>query len=160
MGYIVGRNSGPAAGVDVASAGKPEVKPLVVESPAPRPAPTTAPEPAASKPPAEEPAPAVTAKPAEAAKHAAPKPEKTARVEPAEPSGTYLQLAATSKHEAELLVDVLRKKSFRALTAEVPEKAGTFRVLVGPLGDGDVNKTRADLQGAGFPGDKAIRRTF
>lgn len=156
MGYIVGRNSGPAANVEVASAGKPEVKPLVVESPAPKTEP-----PATSKPPAEEPAPAVTTKPAEAAKRPAPKPEKAAaRVEPSEPSGTYLQLAATSKHEAELLVDVLRKKSFHALTAEVPEKAGTYRVLVGPLGDGDVNKTRADLQSAGFPGDKAIRRTF
>ena len=159
MGYIVGRNSGPAANVDIASAGKPEVKPLVVESPAPKTEPPTASPPAASKEPVEEPAAAKT-KPAEAAKHAAPKPEKAARAEPAEPSGTYLQLAATSKHEAELLVDVLRKKSFHALTAEVPEKAGTFRVLVGPLGDGEVNKTRADLQSAGFPGDKAIRRTF
>jgi cell division septation protein DedD len=160
MGYIVGRNSGPAANVDVASAGKPEVKPLVVESPVPKAVTPTAPEPAASKPPAEEPARAVTTKPTEAAKRPAAKPEKTARAEPAEPSGTYLQLAATSKHEADLLVDVLRKKSFHALTAEVPEKAGTYRVLVGPVGEGDVNKMRADLQSAGFPGDKAIRRTF
>jgi cell division septation protein DedD len=159
MGYIVGRNSGPGASVEVASAGKPEVKPLVVESPAPKTATPSAPEPAASKP-VEEPARVVTTKPAEAAKHTETKPEKAARTEPAEPSGTYLQLAATSKHEAELLVDVLRKKSFHALTSEVPEKAGTYRVLVGPLGDGDVNKTRADLQEAGFPGDKAIRRTY
>jgi hypothetical protein len=35
-----------------------------------------------------------------------------------------------------------------------------FRVLVGPLEDTAVNKTRADLQSAGFPGDKAIKKTY
>jgi hypothetical protein len=44
--------------------------------------------------------------------------------------------------------------------AEIPDKRGTFRVLVGPLADGNVNKTKADLQAAGFPGDKAIKRTY
>ena len=46
------------------------------------------------------------------------------------------------------------------IAAEVPEKPGLFRVLVGPVTDSAVNRTRTDLQGAGFPGDKAIRRTF
>ena len=32
---------------------------------------------------------------------------------------TYLQLAATSQHEADIMVDVLRKKSFRAMAAEI-----------------------------------------
>jgi cell division septation protein DedD len=73
---------------------------------------------------------------------------------------TYLQLAATSQHEAEIEVDVLRKKGFKAITAEIPEKHGTFRVLVGPLEEGTANKTKSDLTAAGFPGDKAIRRTF
>jgi hypothetical protein len=73
---------------------------------------------------------------------------------------TYLQLAATTQHEADIMVDVLRKKSFRAMAAEIEEKPGTFRVLVGPITDSTANKMRADLQGAGFPGNAAIRRTF
>ena len=77
-----------------------------------------------------------------------------------QPSGSYLQLAATTPHEAEAVVEVLRKKDFKAIAAEVPEKPGLFRVLVGPIPDGAVNKTRADLIAAGFPGDKAIRRNF
>jgi hypothetical protein len=58
------------------------------------------------------------------------------------------------------MVDVLRQKSFKAMAAEIPEKPGTFRVLVGPVTDTSANKTRADLQAAGFPGNAAIRRTF
>lgn len=59
------------------------------------------------------------------------------------------------------MVDVLRKKGFKAMAAEIEEKPGTFRVLVGPVADsGNTNKLRADLQEAGFPGNAAIRRTF
>lgn len=72
----------------------------------------------------------------------------------------YLQLAATSKREADVMVDVLRHKGFKALAAEIDEKPGTFRVLVGPVGDGNTNGVRADLQKSGFPGNAAIRRTF
>ena len=72
----------------------------------------------------------------------------------------YLQLAATSRHEAEIMVDVLRKKGFKALTAEIEERPGTFRVLVGPIPEGGTNKLRSDLQGSGFPGNAGIRRTF
>jgi len=76
------------------------------------------------------------------------------------PSGTYLQLAATTKREADIMVDVLRQKKFSATTAQVPEKPDLFRVLVGPVAEAQVNKTKADLQSAGFPGDKSIKRTF
>ena len=62
------------------------------------------------------------------------------------PSGTYLQLAATTQREAEIMVDVLRKKEFKATAAEVPEKPGLFRVLVGPLAEAAVIRTRNDLQ--------------
>jgi hypothetical protein len=72
----------------------------------------------------------------------------------------YLQLAATSRHEADIMVDVLRKKGFKSLSAEIEEKPGTFRVLVGPIAEGGTNKLRSDLQGSGFPGNAAIRRTF
>jgi cell division septation protein DedD len=74
--------------------------------------------------------------------------------------GTYLQLAATSKREADIFVDVLRKKGFKSLAAEHPDKPGVFRVLVGPMPDSAVNKTRADLTAASFPGDKAVRKTY
>lgn len=170
MGYIVGRNSGPAA-QEVAAAPKTESKPLVVNSPAretPAPA-TLPPNESASAPAPEKPAEKPSTEVAQPA--AAPKPAP-ARPKPAEaprpaPSGelpavgqTYLQLAATTEHEARLEVDVLRKKGFKAMAAEIPEKRGTFRVLVGPVPEGGTNKMKSDLIAAGFPGDKAIRRTF
>jgi hypothetical protein len=71
----------------------------------------------------------------------------------------YLQLAATSKREADVMVDVLRQKGFKALAAEIAEKPGTYRVLV-PVSEGTTNSVRAELQKSGFPGNAAIRRTF
>lgn len=156
-GYIVGRSSGPNATVEVAPSRKPESKPLVVESPAPKP---ESPAAADTAPSARETAP-------QAAAETAPAPKVEAKAAPAKrvpeaasPEGTFLQLAATTQHEAEVMVDVLKRKSFKAVSMEVPEKPGTYRVLVGPIEDGGINKIRSDLQGAGFPGDKAIRRTF
>jgi outer membrane biosynthesis protein TonB len=180
MGYILGRNSGPLA--PEAAVHKTE-KPLVVEAPGrdmghgANPAPAAKSEPA-PLPPQEKPqAPPEQPKPQEPAKvEKAPEPkpepvkpapperkaEKPAPPAPAsnEPSGTYLQLAATTEHEANLLAEKIRKKGFKTVVAEVPEKPGLFRVLVGPLPDGSVNRTKADLQSSGFPGDKAIKRTY
>ena len=97
----------------------------------------------------------------EVASFPAPAAKATVKSAPVDrPSGTYLQLAATSQREADIEVDVLRRKGFRAMAAEIPEKPGMFRVLVGPVADGNVNKMKTDLQQAGFPGDKAIRRTL
>ena len=177
MGYIVGRNSAPFVEADAAARKaenkSPENKPIIVESPtresAAPPAQAsaapaeTAPQapPSTEKKQAPESAPAL---PAESAKEAQPAPPKSApepsAVEPPASGQTYLQLAATTQREAEIMVDVLRKKGFKARTAEVPEKAGTYRVLVGPIEEGATNKTRADLQAAGFPGNAAIKRTF
>ena len=58
------------------------------------------------------------------------------------------------------MVELLRKKNFPAIAAEIPEKPGVFRVLVGPIAEADVNKTRTDLQNASFPGKEAVKRTF
>jgi len=131
--------------------------------------------PTTSSPPKTEPEPSPKpekSKPVETAKAQAPKPEptKTKPPEPVKPtpapprgelaSGIYLQLTATSEHEATVYIDVLRKKGFKAQSAEVPDKRGLFRVLVGPVAEGNVNKTKADLKAAGFPGDQAIKRTF
>lgn len=174
MGYVVGRNSGPLSVADATGTRKPETSPLVVDSAARA---RSAQPPAATEASGgetastkrrgadsdAEPAPARGRQPQdthETAKAAQPPHEDTASSQAGGLSGTYLQLAATSQHEAEVLADVLRKKSFKALAVEIPEKPGTFRVLVGPLADGTINKTRADLSGAGFPGDKAIRRAF
>jgi len=71
-----------------------------------------------------------------------------------------LQLSAIDHDAAEIMVELLRKKNFPAIAAEVPEKPGVFRVLVGPVTEADVVKTRADLQNASFPGKDAIKRTF
>lgn len=174
MGYIVGRNSGPVTAPDVA-ARKADSKPLVVDAPnrdtaapAPPPAPPSAGEPSAASPvetapqqPAspEETKPAKR-EPAETPPPAAEKPAPAAAADQPIAGLTYLQLAATSQREAEILVDILRKKGFRALATVKPDSPGTYRVLVGPVSDGGLNQLRADLQGSGFPGNAAIKRTF
>lgn len=165
MGYIVGRNATPvttdvAAAIPATDAAPRAVEPAKPPEPTPAPPTETAPqqpapvarEPEPEPPPAKAERPERTRTKSEAAKSAV-----TNRPAAGQ---TYLQLAATSRHEADIMVDVLRKKSFRAMASEIEEKPGTFRVLVGPVTDATTNKTRADLQGAGFPGNAAIRRTF
>jgi DNA polymerase III gamma/tau subunit len=173
MGYIVGRNSGPAA-VDVAAAHKVETKPTVVDSPAadnPTPTPTPAPAPTSTR--AQQPVEEAKAEPRRdepvAKKEPPAKKEREKEKEKEKPapaaappaSGqTYLQLAATAKAEANVMVDVLHQKQFKAIAVEIPEKPGLFRVLVGPLPDGTLNKMKTDLTSAGFPGDKAIKKVY
>lgn len=165
MGYIVGRNAASAT-PEVAAIPSTDATPHVSEPPAkiaePAPAPPTETAP-------QQPAPAAREPEREPEPAKAERPERTRTKSEAVKSAagsrptvgqTYLQLAATSRHEADIMVDVLRKKSFRAMAAEIDEKPGTFRVLVGPVTDTTANKMRADLQGAGFPGNAAIRRTF
>jgi len=187
MGYIVGQNSAPLGRTEVASARKTDVKPIVVDSPgrAPDVPASAAPEPTASveTPPTETapqraaepekrvekapekpkpaPAPPPTPKPEpKAVAKAAPPPEPAPAAAGQPPAGDYLQLVATAKGQADDLVAVLRKNGFRALNYEVPEKPGLFRVLVGPVKDGEMNKLRADLQGKGFQGREAIPKKY
>ena len=137
MGYIVGRNS-PLATAESTPARKTEAKPLVVESaardesapvaqltetPAPA-APDAAPTETAPQQPGDtKPAKSVESKPAAAkpepvaAKREPPKlapatekPEPVTEAVRSAPSGTYLQLAATSQREADIEVDVLRQQ--------------------------------------------------
>jgi len=171
MGYIVGRNSGPAQ-VDVASTRRPESKPIVVDSPAPQETPATssappaaAPAPVSTKPqqPVEEAKvePKVEPKPEPKKKEAPAPKEKPAPASAAPAAGqTYLQLVATAKAEADVMVDVLHQKKFKAIAVQIPEKPELYRVLVGPLSDGTLNKTKSDLQSSGFPGDKAIKKVY
>jgi outer membrane biosynthesis protein TonB len=159
MGYIVGRNSGtvtaevtPTPSVDARPAAE-----MPTRTPEPAPAPPPPAETATQQP---APAPPMAVREPDPPKRE-PKPQaRNASASHPVAGETYLQLAATSRHEADIMVDVLKKKNFRAMAAEIDEKPGTFRVLVGPITDATANKMREDLQGAGFPGNAAIRRTF
>jgi cell division septation protein DedD len=160
MGYLVGRNSTPTVTAD-ATPHKADSKPLVVDSPGP-PAREASPDPdpAPRQPVSTQPQTPSEPTRADIPTHTTtPKPTATSGGQPT--PGTYLQLSATTqKAEADLMVDILRKKKFPALVAEIPELPGTFRVLVGPLADADVNQTRADLQAASLPGKEAIKKKF
>lgn len=168
MGYIVGRNAAPVVAPEVASH-RPETKAVEGETPRdnPEPAPAKAadsqPRETASQPretasqqgPATKPAP-----PPEPAPAPVKTPSRAAASSEPEAGRTYLQLSAIDHDKAEIMVELLRKKKFSAIAAEIPEKPGVFRVLVGPIADADINKTRADLQNASFPGKDAVKRTF
>lgn len=178
MGYIVGKNSAPLVAevastrgsgksivVESPSGGAPAVTVPVIESPGsksepihtePAREPKREPEVKAEKK-AEKKVEAKAETKAEKATEK--KAEKKAETKAAA-GQSYLQLAATGKREADVMIEVLKSKGFPAIAAEIPEKQGTFRVLVGPIPEGGTNKMRADLQGASFPGNAAIRRTF
>jgi cell division protein FtsN len=64
--------------------------------------------------------------------------------------GTFLQVVATSRPDAEIVAESLQKKGFRTTIAPGPSSA-VFRVLVGPVGDAsDLSETRVRLESAGF----------
>jgi cell division septation protein DedD len=181
MGYIVGRSTAPGGGVQIASSNKgplvvdpvgttttalgrlpdptkpspigptpdpakPEPPPSLTTTPKPEP---VKPEPAKPEPPKPEPA-----KP----KPEPPKPEpaKPPKPEPAKPEaggkGTYLQVAATRKPEAELLMESLRKKGFGVATMPVPDST-LIRVLVGPFPDAPaIGEAKTKLKDLGISG--------
>jgi cell division septation protein DedD len=172
MGYIVGRNSSPVTTPDVASR-RPEPKAVTADVPSstrdtetPAAAPKEAAAPREGDAPKQTasqqgPAAAPVAQPAPVPAPAPPKASARAATSGQPESGkTYLQLSAIDHDKAEIMVELLRKKNFPAIAAEIPEKPGVFRVLVGPVPEADVNKTRADLQNASFPGKEAVKRTF
>jgi cell division protein FtsN len=181
MGYIVGRNSGGGT-LEAGNRKGPDGKPTIIDSPgAPPPTqvPTASeqPTPAAEpkrEPKKEEPSPAPvveTPKPVEAKKADKKKDDKKKSEAAAEPApapastgalaGTYLQLAAVPKAEADLLISVLRKKGFSAAAGPGPKDSNLFRVLVGPLSGADaISSTRTSLNDAGMPGSKAIVKRF
>jgi cell division septation protein DedD len=162
MGYIVGRNS--AGSARVATAGEP----LIVESgrPASPPAAAPKPQPVADleevRPPAAEserkapepkpaeapPAKSVTAQTAPA--KPSPAPAQPPAATAPQPGQLYLQVAATTRVEAEALRDQLARKGFPAVIGPVPGQ-DLFRVLVGPVGDAAaLAKTRSALQEIGL----------
>jgi cell division septation protein DedD len=162
MGYFVGRantaTDTPAQQAANQAAARPqpagaESTPAAVAdatpdaSLAPGDARVTAPEttaPVASATPAATPPPPVeTPKPA-----ATPAPALAAAPQPGQ---TFLQVAAVRKPQADMLVDVLKEKGFRALTAPVAPGSQQYRTLVGPLRNAaDLAKTKSQLEDAGF----------
>lgn len=181
MGYILGKNSSPIGGTDVASVGKspepaPGTSPIIIDksnarssaadAPKPEPAKAEAPKP---EPPKPEP------KKAEATKPEPPKPEP-AKAEPKRPEPTpvrassggdakvgvpptgslFLQVAAVGRAEADIVARVLKGKGYDLWIAPT-EKENVHRVLVGPLQKTDLGKTRGELEGLGF---KPFQRNY
>ena len=149
MGYIVGRNSAPGK-TEVASTTRPpsERPATPIEPPVP---PSSAPH--AVNPPADQP----VEKPAEVKKQAPPPEEKAPAPAPAPvatdapPTGSYWQVAATKRAEADLLVDLLKGKGYKARMVPAPGTEGYFRVLIGPaVNTAALSVLKADLEALGY----------
>jgi cell division septation protein DedD len=153
MGYVLGRNTGTRSEAPVAASRLPEAPARQAAGGFAETAVEPAPSPSTAPPSSVEPAPAQPlAAPPETAARPQPPELETASAVVSEPSGgqTYLQVVAGKRPEAELIIEVLKKKGFPARLAPGPSEA-MFRVLVGPLPDASaVTATRADLEKAGF----------
>jgi|SRR5579864_2709749 cell division protein FtsN len=170
MGYVVGRNSAPAAAaspmpVPVATSQRPDAAapPPAASTPTESPAtvpvqetkPAKQPDTIETKPvtpPAGRQAPRKIETQVEVS---APPPRGSARpsgavaVNPG-PGNMYLQVAAAAQPQAGVVVDTLKQKGFPALLAQGPN-ATLFRVMVGPFADAStLGKAKADLENAGF----------
>ena len=162
MGYVMGRNSAPAdlarqtppARTDDATSGA--ARPSAATGSGQTAMPPTIPaSEATARPPDSTPA----SEPPPRAAEPAPTRQETAAatfIDP-KPGQVFLQVSAVARPEAELLVEVLARKGFRAAMAPGPTDK-VIRVLVGPIGsDNDVAKVRTDLEGSGF---KAMVRLY
>ena len=167
VGYIVGRNASPAAATELASHRTETEKPKGDAAPRDTPVSKTADTPKETSA-----APQETASQQGPATKATPPPEPAPAPAPVKASArvatsgepqsgrTYLQISAVDRDKAEIMVELLRKKNFPAIAAEIPEKPGVYRVLVGPVSEAEVIKTRTELQNASFPGKEAVKKTF
>jgi cell division septation protein DedD len=138
MGYTLGRTSAPpetataSGGAQPQTASRPAPRPSVVDGAVPeqkQEAPTAKQE----QPAAEQPAGG----------------SGTLTIIDPKPGQIFCQVTAVARPEAELLVEVLQKKGFRAAMAPGPDKF--VRVLVGPAAnDAELVKLKTDLEQAGF----------
>jgi cell division protein FtsN len=165
MGYIVGRNSMPSS-----RAASAQDTPITVPPPdsargQTTPPPTTPVTAATTEaanatppppPPAVDATPAPTTQPArapEAARSVEKPPEPApAGVQPAEslPPGTYLQVIATIKSDAEVISKSLQDRRFPAVITP-SSLEGRFRVVVGPYKDSAaVGAAKTELENLGF----------
>ena len=154
MGYVMGRNSGPSDVARQVSTTRDDD----AETASARPATTSSVQ--ESRPPTIPASEAVgshgsempSARRAEASEPVPVRQEPTvaARFMDPKPGQMFLQVSAVARPEAELLVEVLSRKGFRAAMAPGPNDK-LIRVLVGPVAtEADVAKTRTELESAGF----------
>ena len=166
MGYIMGRSGTPT---QIAQMTKPDNSPtehpLVVDAsgsnkPSAAGAPVTPKEEPKKEEPKPEPKKEEPVKVAEVKPEPPPKPEpKKADPPPAPapaaggatPPGTYLQVAAVKKPEADIVASLVAKKGYRAYLIPLREGSDVFRVLVGPARDREQQgKMLEDLKAEGF----------
>lgn len=166
MGYVVGRNSTPLradAGGAPKTAASGDTPRTTAETPAEPARTETQPPPAAApereQPQATEPAPAPDrTHTAEPTRPTAPAPEEKAAAD-APPAGIYWQVAATRQVEADMLVDLLKGKGFKARTVPAPGSDGYFRVIVGPAPNtAALSSLKASLEAAGYK--QPIKRDY
>jgi len=170
MGYIVGRNSSPAGGTEMArnsaaakqsaeqpaettpasSAAPPQAPADVPETKAPAKERVTTHEEAPPDAPPSKPPAVTSAKEKRSPVPPAPPPSERASVTGEPAAGDYWQVVATARPDAEIVAEALGKKGLHAIVAPAPRE-GIFRVLVGPLRDSAAQaQTRTDLEAAGF----------
>jgi len=157
MGYIVGRNSatGPAPAATQPPVAEPEPAATPARAAVTEPVPDLEEAGAEAGSPAApgeaKPAPtpiAGAAKPVSAGPPSVPKAAAVAS-EP-EPGKLYLQVAATTRAEAEVLKEQLSRKGYSVVLGPVPGQ-DLLRVLVGPIPDQDaLARTRTALQQMGL----------
>lgn len=166
IGYMIGKNTTTVSAANVPAANGPAAngpQPEIVTQPTRSAGPPAAAPPAAADADA---TPASTDVPRVVGTHPA-KPfvepaTKTAEADPLPPTGeakpappvgsigTYLQVVALKRGDADHMVKVLQDRGFPALLGESP-KEGLFRVLVGPYGTmADVAESKQKLRAAGF----------
>ena len=157
MGYVVGRNSMPAAEASVAAPSTTTSAKPDAAAPAPVP---KQPAPVETKPPETvtaakkaEPPPVHAApepkQPASSGKSAASPSTEVPTVNPS-PGRMYLQVAAAGQPQANAVVETLKQKGFPALLSAGPRQ-DLYRVLVGPFADAStLGKAKSDLESAGF----------
>lgn len=162
IGYIMGRNSVPAAALGPESPAPkgtgPEVK---LDPPAPyEPARETASKQPVSATPAEEipaPAPKATTPQKTAAEAAAA--NVPYKFGPPPAGSVFVQVSATSKADAQIEATTLSKQGFPSWVAPNEKNPDLFSVLVGPYADkADLAKAKASLENLGFR--KAFRKEY
>lgn len=158
MGYAMGRTSAPA---EIAQTPQPArtdgvagsaVRPTATQGSA---MPPTIPASETARPALE----TAVAQPAPAAPESAPPAVDSSVPRLIEPKlgQVFLQVSAVARPEAELLVEVLSRKGFRAVMAPGPSDK-VIRVLVGPASsDSELAKLRTTLEESGF---KAMVRRY
>jgi cell division protein FtsN len=167
MGYVVGRNSGPAAAAGapatVATNQRPEAaSPAAVPPAAPPKEEAKEPAPSETKPVETQPVaqPEKVREKTEAARMAPPRHTPAAAKSAETPGGAvavnpgpgnmYLQVEAVAQPQASVVVDTLKQKGFPALLAQSSNPT-LFRVMVGPFPNAaTLGKAKADLENVGF----------